>query len=122
MLQNGTYRITKSRRNIEINLKNCKCYFTCNDTSKLIAPLLSRLVVINLPNYNKEEFYNVAIEVLKIKYSFPKNISYYLTDQVYNLISHPVYIRTVERGASLMDNDPSYAKIDRIIAVMNKYK
>lgn len=74
----------------------------------------------DLPNYTKDEFYNISISILFSRYGISKDLGHYLTDQVYNLTEKP-YIRTVERLEVLMGAETNYNEIDRILNTLIKY-
>lgn len=122
MLQNGFLRTTKSKKIIKIDLSKTKFYFSSNEVNRLIDPLLSRLVIINLPNYSETEFYNVGLKVLENKYNINNDMGYYLVDQIYTLFKPNSYIRDVEKVAKLLGNNISYPNIDKVIRTMEKYR
>jgi Holliday junction DNA helicase RuvB len=64
LMQSGVLVETKVSKTRRIEFR-CSVIATCNDTKRLKAPLLSRFAIINIPEYDKEQFVSVTKDVLK---------------------------------------------------------
>lgn len=98
LMQSGVLVETKISKTRRIEFR-CSVLAICNDTKRLKAPLLSRFAVINIPEYDKEQFVSVTKDVLK-----QHPLAQYIAEQVWLSVRKRhfdyIWIKGVERGKS----------------------
>lgn len=121
LLSRGIWQTTNSRKRVKIDVKNMKVIATCNRADRIIEALRSRFMTVYLPAYTKEEYINVCILMLQMKYKYiDEKLAKYIAEQTANL--EPRYIRNADRVGILCKHRPSFQYIDEIIATMEEYK
>ena len=88
-----------------------------NDADKLLAPLLTRFTVIHLKPYTKEEFVEIAINVLNRDERIDKDLARFIAELVFDKLSSN--IRECVRIARLADNN--IAQAQRVINMLTIY-
>jgi holliday junction DNA helicase RuvB len=89
---------------------------TANSTDKIIEPLLSRFVILHVPDYSFEEFTEVAISRLA-KENVNRIIAAVIAEKVWTVLKSRD-IRDVIKIARLVTNQED---IYRIIGIMHRY-
>jgi len=78
---------------------------TCNDTKRLKAPFLSRFAVINLPEYDKEQFVSVTtthVEIAKQKKKEKMHFSTSAQDTIQAVQSHADFLSVRKEGVGFL--------------------
>lgn len=116
LLNDGS--VDKDLKDESIHFKmNCKVFGTCNTTKKLSKPLLSRMQVYNIPEYNDSEFVDVVSYCLEDKVD--------LTDAVLIakvLISHDLKnVRQAISVGNMIKKGMTQEEIVKVIETLIKY-
>jgi ATP-dependent Lon protease len=85
--------------------------------TKLLAPLLTRFTVIHLKPYTKDEFVEIAINVLNRDEGIEKDVAKFIAELVFDKLSSN--IRECTRIARLAGNN--IAKVQRIVDMLTTY-
>jgi hypothetical protein len=96
---------------------------TANYIEKIMVPLLTRFLSLNIPKYTKEQFYQIGCELLETQYNKTKEIAYYIVDSIWNIYTQKrneePNLRQCVQVSILTDNDK--ATIDPILYGIAKY-
>jgi ubiquitin-protein ligase len=96
---------------------------TANYIDKLMVPLLARFLVLNIPEYTKEQFFEISIELLQKQYAKTWNIAQYITSEVWRIYTEIRHenpnMRQCVQVAVITENDKK--QIDRIIKGLTTY-
>jgi holliday junction DNA helicase RuvB len=112
LMQSGVLVETKISKTRRIEFK-CSVITTCNKTTKLKAPLLSRFAVINVPDYDKDQFINVAKDRLG-----NNPLAQYIAEEVWNSSKNP-NIRDCVRIASVCKCEQDVLRYLRVLGSGN---
>jgi len=82
LMESGIISETKIRKSRETELTSW-VFATANSCNKIIPPLISRFVVLHVPNYTFEEFNEIALAMLA-KEKVDKNTAYIISQKVWN--------------------------------------
>jgi hypothetical protein len=80
VMETGMLTSTKSK---EMNLS---IYATTNDIDSISKPFRSRFLEFSLPQYTYEDFCEIAVKLLNVRYEHPEEISLKIADTVWNKI------------------------------------
>jgi holliday junction DNA helicase RuvB len=112
LMETGILSETKIKKTRQLHLTSW-VFGTANGTSKIIEPLLSRFVILHIPEYSFEEFTNIAIARLA-KEKVNRDIASVIAEKVWTVLDSRD-IRDVIKVARLVTNQED---ISRIIGVM----
>src|SRR5580765_3104740 len=128
ILQETKGTISRDPSKSKIRKKEMKqTIFICtgNYIEKIMYPLLTRFLTLNIPEYTKSQFYDIGLELLTKNYNKPKDVAYYIIDHVYKLYTEKkkekVNLRTAVQVAILTYGNNSKEFIDSILAGMYEY-
>ncbi|MGD1834943.1 MAG: AAA family ATPase [Nitrososphaeraceae archaeon] len=82
LMETGIITETKSQKNRSTQLKTW-VFATCNNTEKLLTPLMSRFMVFHLKEYNKKKFMEISNGILT-KQGLSNEIANEISKQVWN--------------------------------------
>lgn len=102
-LESGIMKETKFRRSREVNLKDVTFFATANYFDKIIEPLQTRFLTVEIPPYTNEEFNQISFKLLTQKYK----VNLDLAETIINVINKNIpnkSIRTVVQFATLVNN------------------
>jgi hypothetical protein len=108
LMQSGVSVETKVKSTRAIKFK-CSVFATSNDTKKLRVPLLSRFAVINIPEYNKEQFISVTKDRLG-----DNPLTEYIANEVYQSSKNP-NIRDCVRIANIAKTKQDVLRTIRVL-------
>ena len=91
--------------------------FASANTDKLLSPLLTRFTIIHLKPYTKEEFVEIAVNVLNRDEGIEKNVAKCIAELVFDKLSSNM--RECIRIARLADNN--IAKAQRVVNMLTTY-
>src|ERR687898_1263493 len=105
LMQSQIISETKYRKTRQTQLK-CSVFSTSNSTNKMLDPLLSRFVIINVKRYSYEEFKYIAMKVLIERENVEdENIAMTIVDEVWkNMGQDYANIRDIIKIARLVHN------------------
>jgi Holliday junction DNA helicase RuvB len=107
LMQSGVLIETKVKSTRSIRFK-CSVFATSNDTKRLRAPLLSRFAVINIPEYDKEQFISFTKDRLG-----DNPLAEYIAEQVWVTSKQP-NIRDCVRLGSLCQTEQDVLRMLRM--------
>ena len=93
-------------------------FASCNNTDKLLPPLITRFTVIQFKPYTEEEFSEIVVNVLDKEEGVERDVALIIADGVFNRLKSS-NIRECVRIARLARNDP--ARINGIVDTFAKY-
>jgi Holliday junction DNA helicase RuvB len=82
LMETGIISETKKTNTREIHLENTKVFATTNNTRDLSGPLISRFIVVNIPQYTDEEFREIAVKRLTREEGISAELANYIAEQV----------------------------------------
>jgi MoxR-like ATPase len=112
LMETGILSETKIKKTRQLHLTSW-VFGTANGTSKIIEPLLSRFVILHIPEYSFEEFTNIAIARLA-KEKVNRDFANVIAEKVWTVLDSRD-LRDVIKVARLVTNQED---ISRIIGVM----
>jgi hypothetical protein len=130
LLESGILQETKSgigkNKDERIRKKECKDIIviaTANYIERIMKPLKTRFLPLNIPAYTKQQFYDIGEQLLTQQYKKSKEIAYYIVDCVWNIYAikqnKPPNLRQAVQVATLTDNTKQ--SIDPILQGLEKY-
>ena len=102
LMQIGIISETKMKKTRELKLTS-RVFATANSCERIIAPLLSRFVVLDVPEYTFEEFKEISIGILA-KENVNKQLADTISEKVWNELDSKD-IRDVIKVSRLSDNN-----------------
>jgi Holliday junction DNA helicase RuvB len=82
LMETGIISETKKTCRREMQLEDIKVFATSNDTKALCNPLLSRFIVVNIPQYTDEEFKEIVFQRLTNKEGVSEEVAKGIANQV----------------------------------------
>jgi holliday junction DNA helicase RuvB len=115
LMQSQIISETKYGKTRQTQLK-CAVFATSNGTKKLLDPLLSRFVIINVEKYDYEEFKMVAMNILTEKEHMEDgNLAAAIIEKVWRKRSDYANIRDVVKIARLAKNLTDVEKLHSLL-------
>lgn len=87
LMETGIISETKKTCSREMQLEDIKVFATSNDTKGLCNPLLSRFIVVNIPQYTDEEFKEITFQRLTNKEGVSERVAKDIANQVIQRLS-----------------------------------
>jgi Holliday junction DNA helicase RuvB len=115
LMETGIISETKVKKTRQLELISW-VFASANSSDRIIEPLLSRFVVLEVPDYSFEEFINIAINRLAEE-NFDKYTSMLIAKKVWHDLGSKD-VRDVIKVARLVTNQEN---ISRIIGIMKRY-
>ena len=115
LMETGIISETKIRKTREMELTSW-VFATANSSEKILEPLLSRFVILQVPQYSFEEFINIAVSRLANE-KVNREIATIIAEKVWTVLDSRD-IRDVIKVARLVTNQED---ISRIIAIIKRY-
>ncbi|WP_411753328.1 AAA family ATPase [Serratia sp. (in: enterobacteria)] len=123
LLESGILQETKSKKIRKKSMKDTIVIATGNYKEKLIEPLLTRFLVMDIPKYTKDQFFKISVKLLTEQYNKEKSIAEYITKEIWRVYTEKRNIepnmRQCVQVATLTGNDKHH--IDMIISALDKY-
>lgn len=123
LLESGLLQETKFKRIRRKEMKNTIFIATGNYIEKIMHPLLTRFMTFKIPEYTKEEFHTIGVQLLSQQYDKTPDIAYYIVSQIWNIYTEIRHekpnLRYARDVANLSDNDKS--TIDPLLEAQKKY-
>ena len=82
LMETGIISETKKTCRREMQLEDIKVFATSNDTKAVCNPLLSRFIVVNIPQYTDEEFKEIVVQRLTFKEGVSEEVAKDIANQV----------------------------------------
>src|SRR5215216_3290424 len=113
LMQSQIILETKYRKTRQTQLR-CSVFATSNSTKKMLDPLLSRFVMINVEKYSYEEFKEIAMKVLTERENVEdENLAMTIIDEVWKNMGVYANIRDIIKIARLANNEHDVKLITR---------
>lgn len=123
LLESGILQETKHNRIRKKEFHDLIALATANYLDKLLEPLLTRFLVLEIPEYTKEQFFKISIELLVSQYGKTKEIAEYITTKIWNIWTTKRHknpnMRQCVQVANISGNDKK--QIDIIINTLDKF-
>jgi ATP-dependent Lon protease len=123
LLESGILQETKFKRIRKKDMSNTIAICTGNYIDKIMDPLKTRFLVLNIPKYTKDQFYEISTKLLTTQYDKTKEISFYITDQIWKIFTtkrqEDPNMRQCVQVAVLTDNTKE--SIDPVLQTIEKY-
>jgi len=87
LLETGVLTSTKVKKMAEMRFDGIKLFATSNDIDALSKPLRSRLVELHLPEYNFNEFCEIAVKLTEQRNGHDREIAMKIADTVWNKLN-----------------------------------
>ena len=116
LMESGLLSELKHRQQRTTQLKTW-VFVSANNTDKLLTPLITRFTVIHLKHYAREEFVEIAVNVLNRDEGIEKDVAKFIAELVFDKLSKN--IRECIRIARLADNN--IAKAQRVVDMLTTY-
>src|SRR5215203_4909566 len=117
LMESGILSELKHKQQRTTQLKTW-VFASCNNTDKLLPPLLTRFRDIHFKPYTEEEFVEIVVNVLDREEGVDRDVALLIADGVYNKLNS-TNIRECVRIARLAKNDS--AQVNRIMDTFAKY-
>lgn len=108
LLESGTLQETKNKKIRKKEMKDTIVIATGNYIEKIMPPLLTRFLTLNIPKYTKDQFYDISVKLLTSQYGKTHEIAHYIADQIWNIYTEKrneePNMRQCVQIASLTDN------------------
>jgi len=88
LTQNGILAETKIKKTRQTQL-DCSVFATANSTKKILPPLLSRFVVLEIKEYTRPEFIEVSVKILTEAEGQDETVALFIASQVYDNLDMP---------------------------------
>ena len=116
LMESGLLSELKHRQQRMTQLKTW-IFASANNADKLLAPLLTRFTIIHLKPYTKEEFVEIAVNVLNRDEGTEKDVARCIVELVFDKLSSNM--RECIRIARMADNNT--AKAQRVVDMLTIY-
>jgi MoxR-like ATPase len=112
LMETGLISETKVNKTRQLHLTSW-VFGTANSTNKIIEPLLSRFVILDVPEYTFEEFTHIAVSRLA-KEKINRDIATIIAEKVWTTLESKD-IRDVIKVATLVTNHENISSVTGII-------
>lgn len=123
LLESGILQETKHKRIRKKEYFNLVTIATANYIEKLMHPLLTRFLVLEIPEYSKDQFFKISQALLTEQYGKTKEIALYITQNIWDLYKikrkQIPNMRQCVQVATISGNNQK--QIDVIIKTLDKY-
>jgi hypothetical protein len=117
VMETGMLTSTKLRKTASKEM-NLSIYASTNDIDAISKPFRSRFMEFSLPSYSYDEFCNIAVKLLGIRYEHPEELSMKIADTVWNQIES----RDVRDLLQVGKLSKTIDDVDFVAATLQKYK
>lgn len=88
LTQNGILAETKIKKTRQTQL-DCSVFATANSTKKILPPLLTRFVVLEIKEYTRPEFMEICVGMLTRDEGQDETTALFIASQVYDRLAKP---------------------------------
>lgn len=120
----GILQETKHRKIRKKEMFQTIILATGNYLDKIIGPLKTRFMLLNIPEYTKQQFFDISIQLLQREpYNKTKEIANYITGEIWRIYvelrKESPNIRNCKQVAAITNNEKT--DIDMILKGLEKY-
>jgi Holliday junction resolvasome RuvABC ATP-dependent DNA helicase subunit len=117
VMETGILTSTKVKKTATKEM-NLSIYATTNNIDGISKPFRSRFLEFSLPSYTYEDFCNISVKLLAVRYELDEKISLNIADKVWNKIKS----RDVRDTLAIGKLSKSVDDVDFIATTLQKYK
>jgi hypothetical protein len=117
VMEAGMLTSTKVRKTATKEM-NLSIYATTNNLDEISKPFRSRFLEFSFPSYTYEDFCNISIKLLAVRYELEEDISLKIADTVWNKIKS----RNVRDLLQVGKLSKTIDDVDFVAATLQKYK
>jgi Holliday junction DNA helicase RuvB len=118
LLETGILSSTKVRKTRSIGMEGVKVFATSNDVDKLIGPLRSRFLELELPEYTWENFLEITQKLLRNRYGLEEATSARIAQVVWSSLQ----TRDIRDALAIGKLTKSTEDVESIATTLQKYK
>jgi replication-associated recombination protein RarA len=118
LLETGILSSTKVRKTRSIKMKNVKVFATSNDVDRLIDPLRSRLLELELPEYTWENFLQITQKLLQNRHRLDETTSAKIAQVVWSQLQ----TRDIRDVLAIAKLTKSSEEVEFVARTLQKYK
>jgi replication-associated recombination protein RarA len=118
LLETGVLTSTKVKKMAEMRFDGIKLFATSNDIDGLSKPLRSRLVELHLPEYDFNEFCNIAVKLTQHRDGHDRETAMKIADTVWNKLNS----RDVRDLLQISRLTKSIDDVEFVANTLQKYK
>jgi replication-associated recombination protein RarA len=118
LLETGTLSTTKVRKTRSIRMEGIKVFATSNDVDRLIGPLRSRFLELELPEYTWDNFLQVTQKLLQNRHGLDETTSGKIALVVWSQLK----TRDIRDVLAIAKLTKSSEDVEFIAATLQKYK
>ena len=118
LLETGTLSSTKVRKTRSIRMEGVKVIATSNDVDRLIGPLRSRFLELELPEYTWDNFLQVTQKLLQNRHGLDETTSAKIAQVVWSQLK----TRDIRDVLAIAKLTKSSEDVEFIAATLQKYK
>jgi len=85
LLESGLLQETKHRKIRKKEMFQTIIIATANYLDKIMNPLKTRFLVLEIPEYTEKQFYEIGIKLLETQYGKTHDIAFYIVDQIWKI-------------------------------------
>lgn len=123
LCESGILQETKSKKIRSQDMTNTIIITTANYLEKIIKPLKTRFLILEIPEYTQDQFYDIGQKLLISQYGKTAKIAFYIVDQIWKIYqvkrNEKPNLRQAVQVATLTDNDRE--TIDPILRGITDY-
>lgn len=123
LLESGILQETKHKRIRKKEYPNLVTIATANYLDKLMHPLLTRFLVLEIPEYTKDQFFKISQTLLTQQYGKTEEIAKYITSRIWDIYTikrkQKPNMRQCVQVSAISGNNKK--QIDVIIDTLDKY-
>jgi len=118
LLENGILSSTKVRKTRSIRMEGVKVFATSNDVDRLIGPLRSRFLELELPEYTWEKFLRISQKLLHNRHELDEIMSSKIAQVVWSRLK----TRDIRDVLAIAKLTKSSEDVEFIAMTLQKYK
>jgi Holliday junction DNA helicase RuvB len=118
LLETGTLSTTKVRKTRSIRMEGVKVFATSNDVDRLIGPLRSRFLELELPEYTWDNFLQVTQKLLQNRHGLDETTSGKIAQVVWSQLK----TRDIRDVLAIAKLTKSSEDVEFIATTLQKYK
>jgi MoxR-like ATPase len=118
LLETGVLTSTKVKKTAEMRFDGIKLFCTSNDIDTLSKPLRSRLVELHLPEYDFNEFCEIAVKLTEQRNGSDREMAMKIADTVWNRLNS----RDVRDIIQISKLTKSIDDVEFLANTLQKYK
>lgn len=123
MLESGMLQETKNKKIRSKSTHSVLCIATGNYIKKLMNPLLTRFMTFQIPEYTKEQFFDIGVKLLEgKKFNKSKENAEYIVKSIWDIYTKQGIkpnLRYARQVAEITNNDRTI--IDKVLNAQKKY-